>query len=277
MTSIFRISSLALTTILVARTPLEAQSLAPVANSGIQETNPQNIQLKVAPAEGSALTVEVTDSAGLPVHNAAVTFRLPEEAPSGTFGNGTRTQVVISDAHGLAPLTGVRWDNESDLIGIRVTAVKGAAHAGLLVEFKSSAAGNIVAAAPLAAPPQALPKAQPDTAVEASNTLPDREEEVSALIQPGTARIPNAQPLAAAAFAPLSVSPMVSVVTNPKASSGRSHKTLYITIGAIAAAAAVGALFALKGSSGGSGAGATTPPTGIGIGSPSGISIGRPQ
>ncbi|HYL37624.1 MAG TPA: hypothetical protein VEV17_17040, partial [Bryobacteraceae bacterium] len=75
-----------------------ALALALAANASVI------VQLKVIEGEGvlyragtratRGLTVLVTDEAGKPVENAAVSFRLPDSGPSGVFSSGLRTEIV---------------------------------------------------------------------------------------------------------------------------------------------------------------------------------------
>ena len=91
------------------------------------------------PAKG--FTVEVTNGQGTPVAGAAVAFRLPDTEPTGTFTDGSHSVVVYTDALGEpAPLVsnGARATGVAEM---RVTAAKGALHAGLLVST-SLAAGR---------------------------------------------------------------------------------------------------------------------------------------
>ena len=100
------------------------------------------------------LAVEVTDEAGQPVEGAAVSFHLPEEGPGGTFGNGLRTDVVVTDARGRANLRALQLNRAPGRIEIRIVASKEQARAGTL-SFQYIAApksGTAPAAASLKAP-----------------------------------------------------------------------------------------------------------------------------
>jgi len=100
------------------------------------------VQLRVVEGEGSVfragtratrgLTVLVTDEAGKPVPNAAVSFRLPDEGPSGVFGSGLKTEVVTTGADGKASVWGMQWNKVPGPMEIRITAVKDQARAGLV-------------------------------------------------------------------------------------------------------------------------------------------------
>ena len=76
------------------------------------------------------LAFKMTDPEGAPVADAAVTFRLPEDEPSGTFANGSRVSVVSTDTSGRALVGGIRWI-ASGTVSVRVTATEGTAHAGI--------------------------------------------------------------------------------------------------------------------------------------------------
>ena len=79
------------------------------------------------------LTIEVTDDAGQPVQNAAVSFRLPESGPTGVFSNGTRTEIASSGENGRVTAWGMKWNRIPGALAIRVTAAKGETRAGALV------------------------------------------------------------------------------------------------------------------------------------------------
>ena len=80
------------------------------------------------------LSVEITDETGKPVDGAAVSFRLPEEGPGGTFADKIRTNIAITGPDGKA---GLREFNAGTLTGpfqIRVTALKEGVRAGTIVD-----------------------------------------------------------------------------------------------------------------------------------------------
>lgn len=78
------------------------------------------------------LTVEVTDESGRPVAGAAVSFQLPPEGPSGTFSNGLRTDLVLTDTSGRASIHSVQLNRAGGQFRIRITAVKEQARAGAI-------------------------------------------------------------------------------------------------------------------------------------------------
>lgn len=109
----------------------------------MENTSPLILQIRIVEGDGAAypagsraikgLTVEVTDEAGQPVPNAALSFRLPESGPSGIFSNGTRTEIASSAANGRATVWGMKWNRLPGNFAIRVTAAKGETRAGAIV------------------------------------------------------------------------------------------------------------------------------------------------
>jgi len=102
--------------------------------------NPAILQIRVLEGEGVAyplggratrgVTVQVTDETGKPVEGSSVSFRLPEEGPSGTFSNGSRAEIATTKADGRAAAWGMQWNRTEGSFEIRITAVKGQARAG---------------------------------------------------------------------------------------------------------------------------------------------------
>src|SRR4051794_15215258 len=76
------------------------------------------------------LTVEVTDETGRPVAAAAVSFHVSEEGPGGSFANGLRTEVGLTDPHGRVSLHGLLVNRIPGRFQIRVIASKEQARAG---------------------------------------------------------------------------------------------------------------------------------------------------
>jgi len=104
------------------------------------QDNPAILQIRVLEGEGVAyplggratrgVTVQVTDETGKPIEGASVSFRLPEEGPSGTFANGSRSEIGMTRADGKASAWGMQWNRTEGSFEIRITAVKGQARAG---------------------------------------------------------------------------------------------------------------------------------------------------
>lgn len=100
------------------------------------------VQLRVVEGEGAiyptgsraarGITVQVTDETGSPVSGASVSFRLPDQGPSGTFNGGLRTEVVTTQADGRASIWGMQWNKTAGPFEIRITAMKDQARAGIV-------------------------------------------------------------------------------------------------------------------------------------------------
>jgi hypothetical protein len=114
--------------------------LVVIITQGLVQDDPAILQIRVIEGEGVAyplggratrgVTVQVTDETGRPIENASVSFRLPEEGPSGTFSNGSRLEIVTTKADGKAAAWGMQWNRTEGSFEIRITAVKGQARAG---------------------------------------------------------------------------------------------------------------------------------------------------
>jgi hypothetical protein len=100
------------------------------------------VQLKVIDGEGAVyrtgsratrgLTVLVTDENGKPLDMAAVSFRLPDDGASGTFGSGLRSEVITTGPDGRATVWGMQWNKTAGPVEIRITAIKEQARAGII-------------------------------------------------------------------------------------------------------------------------------------------------
>ncbi len=98
------------------------------------------LQIKVLEGEGAVhtagarttrpLVVSVTDETGRPVAGAAVSFRLPEEGPGGTFGGGLRSDLAITDDHGRASMRRFQVNRFPGQFEIRISVAKEQVRAG---------------------------------------------------------------------------------------------------------------------------------------------------
>jgi hypothetical protein len=66
--------------------------------------------------------VQVEDENHKPVAGAVVVFLLPDQGASGTFANGSRMLMTTTDNQGRAAARGIRPNNQSGPMQIRVTA-----------------------------------------------------------------------------------------------------------------------------------------------------------
>lgn len=80
------------------------------------------------------LVVEISDETGKPVDGAAVSFRLPEEGPGGTFVHGMRTEILITGPDGRAGVKELTAGRTSGPFQVRVTAVRDSVRAGTVVD-----------------------------------------------------------------------------------------------------------------------------------------------
>jgi hypothetical protein len=114
-----------LTSLLLAALPLCAQ---PGLRIRILEGEGDTYALGSRATRG--ITVQVTAETGEPVSEAAVTFRLPDSGPGGTFASGGRTEVIVTGPDGRVTVWGMQWNRVPGPFEVRITAAKGEARAG---------------------------------------------------------------------------------------------------------------------------------------------------
>lgn len=100
------------------------------------------LQIRVVEGDGAvhaagsrdsrSLAVEITDETGKPVARAAVSFHLPDDGPSGTFLNGLRTDVVLTDGAGRASVRGLQWNRAPGRLEVRIVASFEQSRAGII-------------------------------------------------------------------------------------------------------------------------------------------------
>jgi hypothetical protein len=78
------------------------------------------------------LIVEVTDETGARVEGAMVSFLAPEDGVSGTFRNGLKTAILVTDGDGRVALRGFETGGLAGPFQIRMTIAKGDARAGAI-------------------------------------------------------------------------------------------------------------------------------------------------
>lgn len=109
--------------------------LTPAAAQSVLQIRVVEGEGVVYPSGGRAtrgITVQVTDETGAPVLGAAVTFRLPDNGPTGEFAEGGRTSIQITAADGRAMVWGMLWNRETGPFEVRVTASKSNVRAGIV-------------------------------------------------------------------------------------------------------------------------------------------------
>lgn len=216
-------------------------------------------------------TVEVTDGSGKPVSDAAVACRLPEAAPTGTFSDGSHSAVVFTGPDGRADISGIRWGSAAGTVAMRVTANKGIAHAGMLVEQMLASAATLAAPTAMAAAPARIAaRAVPEvTVIHRGRPVPGSlarpeapREEAATMARPAIGEVAATEQI-----------PQVSITKAPaNANIAHSSKKKWIILAILAGAAAGAAGFAAKGKSSSP---STSSGTQMSIGTPT-ISVGHP-
>lgn len=222
-------------------------------------------------ATAKGFTVQVADEAGNGVADAAVVFRLPEAASTGTFADGTHAAVAYTDQSGRAHVSGIQWGSTAGTVGIKITATKGTAHAGILVEEMLTAGITPVAVVAAPVPVVAAPISVPTAKTEERPEPPAPKPNVS-VRQPGTLDASDGLPAPKAAAS--AGAPSVSVTNDLKGQKihSGSSKTKWIILAAvIAAGAGAGIAMAGKSKSGSS----SSSSSGVTIGGPT-VSVGTP-
>ncbi len=260
--------SVILSALLVLK-PLPAQTPANSAPLAISVVNNDGSVTAAGARAQRGFTLQITDSSGAPVSDAAVVLRFPDAAPTATFTDGTHAAVAYTDATGRAEVSGMQWSTEPGLVPIKVTATKGAAHAGTILEQQLNAVIQVASSkeihpAAVIAQPERTESAIPKLNVESTSV---------AVPRPGMPSTPERIPSLAPA---ISVTPSVSVVNRPsseKLDGGGGHKKWIILLVAIAAGAGAG--IALAGKKSSSSSANTSTSTGTTVGAPT-INVGAP-
>lgn len=231
------------------------------------------------------MTVSVTDAAGEPVSDAAVSVRLPESGSTGTFADGTHSAIAYTDASGRALINGIQWSATAGPVSIRVTATKGTSHAGVLLE--KTLTQPLAAPAPVSpadtldhpntmdplqemppAPPYAPPVAQLPVSPLPVTPIAVTKTGATGLAEPGTPAHPQLPSASTAQAQP----PSVSITTTGATGYHPHHSNKKWVIAALVAAGAAGGAMAMMHGKGAAPAAAVAP---LSIGTPS-ISIGHP-
>lgn len=106
--------------------------------------DPSILQVRVIEGDGAVysiggratrgVTVLVTDETGNPVDGATVSFRLPDDGPTGVFASGSRSEIATTHADGRATVWGMQWNRTPGSFEIRITAIKGKTRAGTVTQ-----------------------------------------------------------------------------------------------------------------------------------------------
>ena len=239
---------------------------------------PQILQLHLVEGDNSfaqvgsrtvkGFTIQLTDAAGAPVVDAAITFRLPDSSPTGAFADGRHSAVVYTDTAGRANIAGIKWGETPGLVAIRVTATKGTSHAGMLIDQTLTSGTASAASGP------ALPASSTTLPVQpavVAPTQPVPAQTVDKTIAPASQDAPVARTSATPDAAPQPERSVSVTSASPGEAPHKSHAKWFI-IAAIAAGAGAGVAIAGKGSK--SSPSSSVPS--LSIGAPS-ISVGQPH
>ncbi len=282
----------------------------PSPSQAADPLSPPSLQLRVLGNEpggtpagsrsAQGITVEVSDTSGTHVTNAAVVFRLPASGPSATFADGSLTALAYTDPSGRAQAADIHWGTIPGLVNMRITAAKGTTHAGLLFPQTLTAPQSVAvppvtapgSRASVATPPNGpAPAPAPGVIDEAKRTpgvtVEHRSSHSQITAGEDTPIQAKAIPVSAAladdespdANVPIrhvartgadeAEAPSVSISSSGAASSGGHSKAKWIIALAVAAGAGAAVLFLTH--SGGS----NSSSSGVTIGSPN-VSVGHP-
>jgi hypothetical protein len=244
---------------LIITLPLPAQTSAPEPGSLVLRLLPKSpATVSVSSQTASGFTVEVTSADGHPVSDAAVAFRLPEDEPTGTFPDGLHAAVVYTNASGQAHSPAVHWGAVPGSASVRITAVKGPLHAGLLVAETLQATTNPTAANSHAAnplTPGTLPISAPQVVVVSvpNPTIPNPPAVTAPPVDPPALHPGVGKPVpkiadttrSGASPAPVAPKPEVSITNAPEIHPHSNKKWLILAV--IAVGAGVGVALAMKG------------------------------
>jgi hypothetical protein len=216
------------------------------------------------------LVIQVTDGLGQPVEGARVSFQLPEEGPGGTFLNGLRTDLSITDASGRANVRGLQVNRIPGQFTIRVTAAKDQARAGVVVNQWVRSSPNATGTVQLK-PAQLSPAARKATAAPAKTAASLPSSSTAPLTLASAPRVQESRAPVATIVITDSTARRVT-----KASAGQHSHKKWIWLGILAAGGAAGAFAGSNSGASsaahGSAAGATPS---VAIGTPT-INIGKP-
>jgi hypothetical protein len=249
-------------------------------NDGQPGTEPQPaLRVQVVDNPGPSLpnstalkgyAIQVTDSSGAPMADAAVAMRLPEEGATGHFDGGLRAWVSYTDTAGLARFPVIQWEGSVGLAELRVTAAKGSAHTGLIIQEQigtEKLASVLIPQAPEAkAPKIALPPA-PEISVETPQPAPALADTLPMPTSKSGAAVPLKPDLASTAQTHASTPEPTVSITNSGTGAGTqgSSRKKWLVIAAIGAAAGLGGFLALGGHGG---TGSKTSSAGVTFGTP---------
>lgn len=118
-----------------------------------QQPSPATLRIEIVEGEGAINNlkdrvnrepiVEIQDENRKPIAGAAVVFTLPNQGPGGVFANGTRTLTVTTNAQGRATAMGIKRNDLSGQMQIRVTASYAGQTATAIITQTNVAAASV--------------------------------------------------------------------------------------------------------------------------------------
>jgi hypothetical protein len=230
--------------------PLQAQTAAPEsADSGLRVLLKSKTTALVN-SQFSGFVVEVTNAKGGPVSDAAVAFRLSDDGATGAFADGSHAAVIYTDAAGQARSPAVRWGATPGSASLRITAVKGPLHAGLLVDEILQPVANplVPGTLPISAPQVVVVPVPNPTVPNAPAVSPQLSDPpvLHPTVSTPTTSKPTELTKSGASPAPIpKLEPAISIVNKPEVHPHNNKKWLILAL--IGVGAGVGAALAMKG------------------------------
>lgn len=272
MKSLAPFTTLVLIPILVTA-PLSAQQPPPAPTPEASVVNALQLRLvgdedNLAPTGSLAkgLVIAVTDGNGVPVPDAAIAFRLPDDGATGTFADGTHAAIAYTDQTGRARINDIHWGSTPGVVEMRVTVSKGVAHAGILLEetltssssqpTRAQALSNDAVPARIPTPPPAVPAGTSSSSAPAQPTITVQSAAAPEMTSPNHLTSSSSD------------EPRITIASDP-AQKKHGGKGKWILLALVAAGAGAGVAMAGHGKSKSSGSSAP----GLSVGQPS-ISVG---
>jgi hypothetical protein len=191
--------------------------------------------------------IQVTDSSGDPVSDAAVAIRLPDQGATGHFPGNLRAWVVYTDSAGVAHFPVIQWEGNVGLAELRASAAKRIAQGELVIQQQ------VGAEPPGSAPSPAFTRAKGmRPALSPPLNIAVETPEPGTIFAPFADVIPMAVPTSSATAPDMKPQTSASDVTpargNTTAGTGvgpHSRRNRWLFIAAMCASAGLGAIVAL--------------------------------
>ena len=120
--------------------PAAAQSLPTALNVVVVQGD--DATGKVLQKASQPPVIRVQDESEKPVAGAAVVFTLPTEGATGSFGDGSKTVTLITDARGVASAQGLRFNQIPGKVPVHVNvSYRGLTARAIINQFSEAPAG----------------------------------------------------------------------------------------------------------------------------------------